>query len=401
MTASEEPSARLKDQKIDNPTVDSSGAFGVYCQPTIGENWKYAFTTADEFLPNAGVWANNKVTISNAKISVEAESDSKGTVKAAGNGEVFATSKESGETTLVGTVDGSAATKDGVTFTVNKPVVNTFGAITGYDKVTDTKNIGTGVSAFSNQQKLVIHWAQAGVNGVFVPATGFNATSGSAFTMYFKVQDKFGNANTADTVKVKSNETITDVQNGTYLGENYEYRADQNGIVKIKLAGLTAGKKALVTVTLNGTAYTQVVTWKDAKTPKFDNRTVKNQTTATSTDTWKSYADNSKIVLTFDQDILASSVIADEFKVYRDRVNLCEIGSVTVSGKSIIITLKHPVTDGMVKPFTVQMNTKTVDGVDYNVTTTNGDVINTTSYVINNSTGTQPSATGIAPVVTP
>lgn len=92
-----------------------------------------------------------------------------------------------------------------------------------------------------------------------------------------------------------------------------------------------------------------------------------------------SVQDNSKIVLTFTDEILASSVIADQFTVGRlnsgttyDKV---EIGSVTVSGKQIILTFKQPITDGLSKTFAVQVQDQTVNGITYQITTTEGDVV--------------------------
>ena len=391
VTASQDPSAAMTDKLVTDPTVVSNGTIN-YCVPTIGEHWNYAFTTAPEKLASAGVWKNAVVTINNAKISVAAESGSKGTVKTdtGVNGMASATSNEPGKTTLVGTVNGSAATTEGITFTVN-PVGTT-------DKVT-TKSIGSGSTAFSNNQKLVVNWAATGVSGSFVSATGFNATSGGSFTLYFKVQDKLGNANTTDEVKVKtSGSTVTSVVGATNVPADTPVKADDNGIVKINLTQAAGVYKDLVTVTLNGVAYTQVVTWKDSKPVNFDDTTVNGKPSATSVDPWKSYADNSKIVLTFDQDILASSVISDLFEVKRGATDNVEIGSVTVSGKSIIINLKYPVTDGVIKAFTVtQKGSVNVGGIDYRAVTTNGDKVvsgATSTYTIkNNTSGDRPSVT--------
>ena len=349
------------------------------CSPTIGENWEYGFETAKVILPGDGVWKNKEVTIKNAKIAVTAESGSKGTVKTDTNtnGMAIVTSNVPGKTTLVSTVDGSAYNKDGVTFSVKD--------------VKDVKNVGTGTTAFVNTQKLEINWASTGVRGEFVSANGFNAISGSAFTMYFKVQDKLGNANTKSAVSVKSSDAGSIVSIGGRFKETKDsidyYTANNNdGIIPIELK-YNGNAKELVTVTVDGTAYTQVVTWKDAKAVALDTTTVNGNSTATSTDTWKTYADNTKIVLTFTQDILSSSVIADQFKVTReDETKTSEISSVAVSGKSIIITLKHPVTDGVAKDFKVDIQSATVDGVMRNVVTTNGDVLPTSSYTVGSST---------------
>ena len=396
VTASNEPAGMLDKlyDSVTTPTVVSNGSIN-YCEPTIGEHWNYAFTTADETLADAGVWPGYTVGVNNAKIGVAAESGSKGTVKTdtGVNGMASATSNEPGTTTLVSTIDGSAATADGVSFTVYKDN-------TKKDKVTDTKSVGTGTTAFSNNQKLVVNWDPTGVSGSFVSATGFNAISGPAatFTMYFKVQDKLGNANKTDKVKVNSSaaDSIQSVHGARAVGAGEEVEADSNGVVAITLQ-YTGAQKELVTVTLNGVAYTQVVTWRDAKAVALDMTTASGASgahAATSVDPWKTYADNTKIVLTFTQDILASSVIADEFEVSRanaaGRTDKCEIGSVTVSGKSIIITLKHPITDGVDREFTVTMNKTTtpVNGITYDVVTTNGDSVcggDTKRYAVNSA----------------
>ena len=140
----------------------------------------------------------------------------------------------------------------------------------------------------------------------------------------------------------------------------------------------------------------QYITLKDVKPNELTYATMNFASLSlskyTRLDTWKTYADNNKIVLTFTQDILASSVIVDQFTVKRDGANAnSEIASVTVSGKSIIITLKHPITDGIAADFTVTMNKANVGGIEYNVVTTNGDkVVNAaTNYIIHNDTNSK------------
>lgn len=76
--------AGCSEEMTDSVITTSGGA--ILCNPTIGENWQYGFTTAKETLANAGDWANAEVTIHNAKIAVTNEAGSGVTVKDAGNG---------------------------------------------------------------------------------------------------------------------------------------------------------------------------------------------------------------------------------------------------------------------------------------------------------------------------
>ena len=163
-------------------------------------------------------------------------------------------------------------------------------------------------------------------------------------------------------------------------------------------SGKTFQQDVNLTVSTENTYATdaQYITLKDVKPNELTYATMNFASLSlskyTRLDTWKTYADNNKIVLTFTQDILASSVIVDQSTVKRDGANAnSEIVSVTVSGKSIIITLKHPITDGIAADFTVTMNKANVGGIEYNVVTTNGDkVVNAaTNYIIHNDTNSK------------
>ena len=386
-TASDEPAGK-KDTKVDTDITDTTT-----CVPTIGENWEYAFTTADETLANAGVWAAKKVTISNAKVDVKANAGSKGTVKTdtGVNGMVTASPKEPGQTKLTGTVDGTAFDSKGVTFKVG-------------DK--ETKNVGTGKASFTNKQLLTVNWQTAGTSGAFVDPVGTTASTGAAFTVYFRAADKMGNANTtADITEVTSSETgsITGVVGATSvaaasISTASPLKPDTNGIVKITLnnSGKTDKQKETISVRLDGVVYTETITWKAPKTATLDVTTVNGKAVASSNDPYKTYADKDKIVLTFDQDIYAPSNM-DAFKrmftVSRKKLDntgtavsgdkeAVKIGDVTVSGNTV--TIKFDGADNSVEKYEYYVEVKglTDNSVTYNLTSTDGYAISNTGAAV-------------------
>ena len=320
-------------------------------KPTIGDNWQYGFTIAKEKLANDGTWKNKEVTIKNAKIAITHEGGTYATVKEAGNGSVYVTSTAPKAVTLSAIVDGSAFDNNGVTFDVKD--------------VGETKSVGEGSTSFKNEQKLVIDWQGDGLKGGFVQDLGFNAVSGSSIDLYFKATDKLGNPLSGKTINT---------QIGTTTGTA---TTDANGLAKITVNhALYPGYKTVVSATFDNVVYRQIITWTNGAALVVDPEATVNGGAATSANPRTTYADAKKIVLTFNDNILASSVKVDQFTVYRgtDGTNKQAIGSVTVSGKTITITFRDPITDNAVQDFFVHISSATIDGVPYQVTSSNGAI---------------------------
>lgn len=397
-SATEEEFKALKDKE-----VVSKEAFDL-CTPTIGETWQYGFKAYSDALPNAGVWANKSVGVSGAKITVSAESGSKGTVSPAStNGSVIANSKEPGVTTLSAIIDGTPADNNGITFSVKDNG--------------NHKSIGTGATSFENEQKLEIKWKSEGINGTFMNVNGVNAVTDQPITLYFKVQDKLGNKDQTEPVKIASsvstealvvsgatvkNATSASVITGSAVtGDIY---ADNHGIIAITVPtsnaiGLADGAKEVISVTLNKVVYTAYITWKapvdSANVVTLDALRVDPNKDLTKDNPYRTYADAEKIVLTFNKDILASSVREEQFEVGRQsetvpsKYTSCKIDSVSVSGKTITIKLANKVTDGKDLPFQVKITPKTIDSITYDVTTAKtGERLGTKIAIIGSATCT-------------
>ena len=380
------------------------------CKPNVGENWEYGFYVNGDKLAAKGEWSNKYVNVNNAKIAVAAETGSKGTTKTdtGVNGMAVVTSNQVGDTKLSAVVDGTAYDKNPITFDVYNDAARTDAKAKG------VKNVGEGTTSFANKytdavsgnKYLTITWQTVGATGSFVDAMGFKAVSGSAITLYFKASDKLGNA-LYDTPMTFTNgiPTVSTVSASAIVGGVQQYvlkSTNTTGIVPITVAYEPGVAKKMVTVNLNGVPYKQTVEWTNEATVALDNTTINGATSATSADTFKTYADGNKIVLTFTKDILASSVIADEFSVKRggnsysdSAAELQAIDSVKVSGKQIIITFKNPITDNVVKPFWVKIDTKKVNDVDYYVTTTDGQQFKAANINVNDNLN-QSSGTLIA-----
>lgn len=376
---------------VQTPGVITSSPVTGMAEPMIGENWMYGFKASGDTLPNIGVWKNSPVTVNGVKIAVTAETGSKGTVKDAGNGTVSATSNKPGVTTLCAVIDGSAYDNTGITFDVK-------------DKATGIKSVGQGTTTFKNEQKLAVDWKTEGQKGAFVSEPGVNAVSGQSIVVYFKTSDKFGNAleNQLTTFEL-TNAKLTDpevvtagtVVSGASAGATTGAvtTTQKDGLVALKIEQANADKKSVVAFTYDGVTYKEVITWNDAADAHALNvttdATVNSTGTPSADDPYTTYCDGKKLVLTFNEDVLASSVRTDMFQVERvDATGIAikqNIASVTASGKTITINFTNAITDNNAYTFNVTISDKTVGGVTYSLVSTKGASLAT------------PSITGINP----
>ena len=366
---------------VQTPGVITSSPVTGVAEPMIGENWMYGFKASGDKLPNIGVWANKDVTVNGVKIAVTAETGSKGTVKDAGNGTVYATSNKPGVTTLCAVIDGSAYDNTGITFDVK-------------DKATGIKSVGQGATTFKNEQKLAVDWKTEGQKGAFVSEPGVNAVSGQSIVVYFKTSDKFGNAleNQLTTFELTNAKAQATTGNGVVTGgaagaTTGAAMTSRDGLVAVNIAQDNAAedKKSVVAFTYDGVVYKEVITWNDnpvALTVTTD-ATV-NGEEVSADNPYTTYCDGKKLVLTFNDDILATSVRADQFTVTRQGQKQ-NIASVAVAGKTITINFTNAITDNDAKPFDVTIASKTVAGVTYTVVSTKGQTFTGTIRGINAS----------------
>ena len=378
---------------VQTPTAVTTSPVTGVAEPMIGENWMYGFKASADTLANIGVWAGRDVTVNGVKIAVTAETGSKGTVKDAGNGTVYATSNKPGVTTLCAVIDGSAYDNTGITFDVK-------------DKATGTKSVGQGATTFKNEQKLAVNWKTEGQKGAFVSEPGVNAVSNSSIVVYFKTSDKFGNAleNQLTTFELTNAKAQVTTGNGVVTGgaagaTTGAAMTSKDGLVAVAIKQANGDKKSVVAFTYDGVVYKEVITWNDsANAPQLKvttNATVNSSGAVSAEDPYTTYCDGKKIVLTFNDDVLASSVRTDMFQV--DRVDADgkavkqNIASVTASGKTITINFTNAITDNNAYTFDVTISDKTVGGVTYSLVSTKGASLDTTAHPSNKITGIYPS----------
>ena len=343
---------------VETPTVITAPVVKGMAAPKIGENWEYGFQATGDTLANVGVWAGKSVVVNNVKIAVTADTGSKGTIKDAANGAVYATSNKPGVTTLSAVIDGTAYDSNGVSFKIG---------------ANEYKSVGQGKTTFKNTQKLEVKWNTEGQKGGFVEEPGLDAVAGQSIKVYFKVSDKLGNAldnqqgEFALTNAVVSGGAVPNATTGSYT-------TDANGLatVEVKQAA-SSDTKSIVSFTFDGVTYKEVITWhSDAVALSVNTGATVNSGSAAAVDNpYTTYCDGKKIVLTFNDDVLASSVRTEQFTVKRGDKEQ-NISSVSVSGKTITINFTNAITDNDKIAYNVTIAPKTVNGVTYAVVSTKG-----------------------------
>ena len=338
---------------VETPTVITAPVVKGMAAAQIGENWEYGFQATGDTLANVGVWAGTSVVVNNVKIAVTADTGSKGTIKDAANGAVYATSNKPGVTTLSAVIDGTAYDSNGVSFKIG---------------ANEYKSVGQGKTTFKNTQKLEVKWNTEGQKGGFVEEPGLDAVSGQSIKVYFKVSDKLGNALDAQKCELALTNAVTSpagVTTGTYT-------TNANGLVVVEVKQKAADSKSIVSFTFDGVTYKEVITWhSDAVALSVNTGATVNSGSAAVDNPYTTYCDGKKIVLTFNDDVLASSVRTEQFTVKRGDKEQ-NISSVSVSGKTITINFTNAITDNDKIAYNVTIAPKTVNGVTYAVVSTKG-----------------------------
>ena len=349
-----------------------TGAAVNVAAPIVGENWEYGFEMQKVTLKK-GVFDANVVTINDANIGIAVVRNADNTANVATvntntgvNGMATATSKRSGKTTFETTVDGSAIAGKTVKFAVAKADGTAVGTY---------ETVGSGKTSFVNKQTLEVVWATSGMTASFDSANGMTASTGAAFDLYLKVADNLGNGVTGAAPVVTSDKnstvTVTPV-------------ANVDGLYKLTVpaTGKTDGEREIITATVDNVAYTTVITWKAATTPAV------NITDKDADGHFLTNWSGDTITLTFNKDILASSVDASQFTVtYGSGTDVYAVESATVNGNVITLKVKNgPTSTSIDKTYTVNIRAIKKNGVQISAKTVEGAElqasVNTTPSVL-------------------
>ena len=326
-----------------NPVKDTTG---MDVKPKTGTTWIYGVKPVG-VTATYGALKDKAIEINGLGITMSKTVASVGTIETLADvkGSVQATSTKGGDMDIVSKLDSS-------TLTNNVTVSNgTFA--------------GTGTTSISKKLTIKVKWEAAGMTASYVVPTGTRVVSGSSVTAYLKVTDNYGNVQPGKTVKFKFDDGNADVNNAT---------TDQNGIAK---ASFTYKSAATTTVSatvdgLGNETFDQTFVWVD------DSASV-NISKAEGVDSYVTNYDKDKktVTLTFNEDIVESSVIKNMFTVtykpYSGSNVQLVVKSVAVNGNVVTLTLADvpSLTDAR-DTVEVVVGTPTVESVDYKLTAING-----------------------------
>lgn len=310
-------------QKVETTTTSpaiTTSAKNLDIQPSAGTTWEYGIQTVGTTIKK-GKLAGKSVTITGLGITMAKSSASVGTVETIADvkGAVKATSTKGGKMDIAGKIDSSTLTKD-VT-------------------VSDGTFAGTGSTSINKKLTINVVWKAAGLTASYVNPTGTRTTAGSK-DVYLKVTDSYGNAvsGQAVTFKVDGDATLAATKATT----------DVNGIAKTKVTkGTTATSTVSATVDgISTDTFDQTYVWvNSADVTALAISKDKDQVN----DTYLTAYDKDKktITLTFNDDVVASSVVKDmftvEYKVKGDtngtNTNTLVVKSVAVDNNVVTLTL--------------------------------------------------------------
>lgn len=300
---------------FDAPVVDTKNVFDVV--PTVGSNWAYEVRTNGDLLGKtlSGTLAGyNTVEINGLSIQTTVGTDSVGTVTNNSNGKANATSTKAGYTKLVNVLDNSSVGKD-VTFT--------FSGAAGKAAVT-VINAGTGAPTLDKKLTLSINWT-AGVPtaNIIIPTSLKADVTSTKVPVYVEVKDANGNPlkDKTATLKVTGAGAVTTPTATT----------DENGIAAFEVTpdGAAAGTTSSIVATVDGLTgtYASSIKWVDVS--KLDALKI----------TKVAYDYTAKTIkLTFNNDIYADSVIAEQFTVTYAGVKQLVTG-VAVAGNTVTLNV--------------------------------------------------------------
>ena len=360
----------------------STSDMGLAIQPKTGTNWDYGIYA--KFNKDSMTWLPN-IVISGLGIGMSKDVASVGTVSfpTDKSGVASATSNKAGAMNISGILDSSSDVSN-VTF-----------SYWGQTK----KIVGEGAPALNKKLTLNVVWQANGVAITAVNANGINAAvvSGSAVkTVYVKVSDKNGSPlagkDVVFTVNNPTKASLAEVTLGGATGQSeITVQTDEYGIAKVNV---NLDDTSLITSTV--TAYVNKGTT-DQQEVAQTIRWIKNATAfelnlAKGDDgSYLTSVKNGKIVLTFTDNVVANSVVKEMFTVAtRDRNY--EVTSYTISGNSIVLTVRNLPTDlAASEDITVSIAQSEVDGVTYILTSDKGLAFADTDVVVHDGTTVPPA----------
>lgn len=347
-----------------NPIVTTSGSANV--EAKTGTNWEYGMKTIGTTL-DGGVFDGKKVDISGLKINLSKSADSVGTINTATdvNGMATASSTKMGPSKIIGKLDSSSVT-DNIVFNVQG--------------IGEVKGVGTGSTSLAKKLTIEVKWVANGMNAEMCAANGdivavAEVPASTHTTVYTRVMDANGNPIKNATVHFAADENAT-------VGTK-DAQTDEKGIAKtlITASRIDAnGGKTIVTATVDGISgtFTKTINWyKTTADYDFSLDTDMNLDETA----YKSRVDGDKIILTFKDNVIASSVVANEFKVtYGGKTY--EVSAATVDGNVVTLTVKNgPKEVEIDKPFEVEVKPATVKGVEYLMTSEQGVTVDTVKKI--------------------
>ena len=312
--------------------------------PTVGTPWEYGFKTVGDVL-DEGILEGYKVAIDGLKIQTVNYEDNKGTYTEVGNGKVSAESIYDNKDKVTAKL-GADSVGETVTFTATKKDKKDLTIISA----------GEGTPNINAKINLSVDWDVVGTVVDIMAVEGTSIGDGET-TMYIKVTDNNGvNPLVGKKVIVKTNNK----------GDNFV------------VGGKDAGSE--ITVTTNGYGIAEVTLKKGESTSSIITANVENtDQIASKTINWVAagnkfaalrarMTDTNKVEVTFNNEIYAGSVNANEFELTGKDANgktvTYSVKDATVSGTKVILTIGETLGAG---EYTVAVKEYVKDEVKYNL----------------------------------
>ena len=353
--------------KTDNSTEDVDVS-----EPTVATPWQYAVKTVGNDLVD-GILKGYSVTIDGLKIQTSFDTENKGTYEVVGNGVVNASSDFNNKDVIVNKLTSNSV-GDKVTFTATK-------GTTTHDFVC----VGEGTPNLNARMNLNVNWKTAGTSLTMINPDGTNIADGTT-KVYVKLTDGTGKNPLKDTRVTFKSSNANDifVENDTTVPANADPNVandgiaytNEDGVVVVELTKAANVKSSVITATVENVdqVASKTINWVNTE-PDFG---VVGAAKVEGTD--------NQVELTFNNEVLASSVRADLFDVTAlvdTKTVHYDVKSAKASGKSVILTMADSLS---ANEYTVSMDSITKDSVEYALKDETGADLTADSDVIFYST---------------